>query len=171
MRIFSKVLMVLPLAFIISMTGCAKRKPLVITPETPPVVDTTKEKPDWTNIPFRDRQYVKTDELQTIYFDFDKSVLKDEAKGVLESNAKWLGNNRKEWVLIEGHCDERGTEEYNIALGERRADSVKKYYEAFGVESKRLEIISWGEEKPAVSGHEESAWSRNRRAETLKRVK
>jgi len=169
MKVFKGICVIAAFALLVSVSGCTKKKQLVVTPTEPPVVE--KEKADWTNIPFKDRQYVKADELQTIYFDFDKATLRDEAKRALENNAKWLMENKREWILIEGHCDERGTEEYNIALGERRADGVKKYYEAMGINSSRLESISWGEEKPAVTGHDENTWLKNRRAETLKRVK
>ena len=91
-------------------------------------------------------------------------------KETLENNADWLKDNSNEWILLEGHCDERGTEEYNIALGERRAERVKKYYKALGIDSTRIETISWGEEKPVDTRNSEAAWSKNRRVETLRRV-
>lgn len=104
-------------------------------------------------------------ELQTIYFDYDKSNIKPEYQKPLETAAGWLSRNPSRQLLIEGHCDERGTDEYNLALGERRALSVRRYLIALGVDADRLHTISYGEEKPAAMGHDESAWAKNRRAE------
>jgi peptidoglycan-associated lipoprotein len=105
-----------------------------------------------------------TMELGTVYFDFDKSEIRDDAKPVLRANAQQIeGNNGT--ITIEGHCDERGDEEYNLALGERRATAVKRYLANLGVPDSRMRTISYGEAKPAVQGHNESAWRWNRRAE------
>ncbi len=101
---------------------------------------------------------------RTIYFDFDRSELKAEARGVLKGIAEAMNGNDLS-VRIEGHCDERGTSEYNMALGERRAQAAKRYLIQLGVPGSRLSTISYGEEKPADSGHNEGAWSRNRRDE------
>ncbi len=101
---------------------------------------------------------------KVVYFDFDKSDIKPEAVPVLRAHAEYLLNHPGASVLIEGHCDERGSREYNIALGERRANSVKSFLEAEGVDASQLSTISYGEERPAVEGHDESAWSKNRRA-------
>ncbi len=106
----------------------------------------------------------KIDGLATIYFEYDRAVLTSEAKRLLASNAQWIKSNSKVRVQIEGHCDNRGTIEYNLALGERRAQSVKNYLQGLGVAADQLSIISYGEEKPLVSGDSEDAWSRNRRA-------
>ena len=99
-----------------------------------------------------------------IYFDYDKSELCVSASSQIRSLAKALKSNNSSKVSIEGHCDERGTREYNLALGERRANSVKELLVLNGVDSKRISTVSFGEEKPAVSGSNESAWSKNRRA-------
>jgi peptidoglycan-associated lipoprotein len=104
-------------------------------------------------------------ELQTIYFDFDSSVLKADAKANLERGANWMKANPNVNVRVEGHCDERGTNEYNLALGERRALAARRYLVSLGVNSDRIFTISYGEEKPAVEGHDESAWKFNRRDE------
>ncbi|GAB4343161.1 MAG: hypothetical protein Kow0099_21370 [Candidatus Abyssubacteria bacterium] len=104
-------------------------------------------------------------ELQTIYFDYDSAVLKPEAKQKLDRAATWLKQNPNVNVQIEGHCDERGTNEYNLALGERRALSARRYLVSLGVNEARIFTISYGEERPAVEGHDESAWKFNRRAE------
>jgi len=103
-------------------------------------------------------------DMATIYFAFDSFTLSGEGRDALKSNADWLRDNPTATVQIEGHCDERGTTEYNLALGEKRANSVKNYLTKMGVDSSRLSVISYGEERPAVSGHDEAAWAQNRRA-------
>jgi len=100
-----------------------------------------------------------------IYFEYNKSNIRPEYQPTLENISKWLGENGGSQLLIEGHCDERGTDEYNLALGERRALAVRRYLIALGVGSDRVHTISYGEEKPAMYGSDESAWSKNRRAE------
>ena len=104
--------------------------------------------------------------LEAIYFDFDKSDLRQDARNVLLKNADILLKVQTDAkVKIEGNCDERGSAEYNLALGERRARSAMQYLITLGVKSDRLSIISFGKEKPAVEGHDEAAWDKNRRAE------
>ena len=103
--------------------------------------------------------------LSTIYFAFDDYSLSEQAKKKLIENAAWLMNSPQREIIIEGHCDERGTDEYNIALGERRANSAKKYLVNLGVNPDQLSTISYGEERPADPGHDEDAWAKNRRVE------
>jgi peptidoglycan-associated lipoprotein len=103
--------------------------------------------------------------LQTVYFDYDKSDLSDSTRAALQSNAQWLKANPGRTVLVEGHCDERGTVEYNLALGQRRAASVKDYLGGLGIDASRLKTVSYGKERPVDSGHDETAHGRNRRAE------
>lgn len=103
--------------------------------------------------------------LNPIYFDYDKALLKPEAKAQLENIAEWLKNVPAVNCQIEGHCDERGTNEYNLALGERRALAARRYLISLGISPDRLFTISYGEERPAVDGHDESAWKYNRRDE------
>ncbi|HEX7124269.1 MAG TPA: peptidoglycan-associated lipoprotein Pal [Thermodesulfobacteriota bacterium] len=103
--------------------------------------------------------------LETVYFDFDKADLRPDARATLEANAEWLRRNPNARVQIEGHCDERGSVQYNLALGERRAESARRYLESLGISSSRLSTISYGEERPVDPGHGEEAWARNRRAE------
>jgi peptidoglycan-associated lipoprotein len=100
-----------------------------------------------------------------IHFEFDKSRLLPRAKEVLRNNAKWLLAHTDVEVTIEGHCDERGTNAYNIALGDRRAKSTKGYLVDLGVDPDRLATISYGEERPLDTGHNEAAWAKNRRAQ------
>ena len=101
---------------------------------------------------------------EDIYFDFDKSNLKPEAQESLLRKAEWLLENSDVTVTIEGHCDERGTNEYNLALGDRRASSAKAFLVNLGIAGSRLTSVSYGEERPAEPGHDEEAWAKNRRA-------
>jgi peptidoglycan-associated lipoprotein len=102
--------------------------------------------------------------LQTVYFGFDSSSLDSSSQDSLRANAEFLKTNASVDVQVEGHCDERGGIQYNLALGERRAKAVRDYLVAQGVTSRRITIISYGKEKPTAFGHEEGAWSKNRRA-------
>jgi len=101
--------------------------------------------------------------LKDAFFDYDKSALRDDQKAALNEDVAWLKGNAGAKVLIEGHCDERGTVEYNLGLGERRAKAVKDYLIAAGIAADRISIISYGKERPFVLGHDESAWKWNRR--------
>jgi peptidoglycan-associated lipoprotein len=105
-------------------------------------------------------------ELQTVYFDFDRAVIRDDQKPSMRANAT-AAVEHEEWriIVVEGNTDERGTEEYNLALGERRANSVKEYLVNSGVPASRVDTVSFGESKPAVQGHDEAAWKWNRRAD------
>jgi len=103
--------------------------------------------------------------LQSVYFDFDSAVLRDDARRTLDRNIEWLKSHSDVRVQIEGHCDERGTEEYNLHLGERRANSVRDYLVKNGVAPSRLFTISYGEQRPVDPGHNETAWAKNRRAQ------
>jgi len=105
--------------------------------------------------------------LGTIYFDYDRALIRDDAKPVLEANAAWLSKFRTVKIRVEGHCDERGTEEYNLALGEKRAKSTQDYLLSLGVASDRIRIISYGKSQPINPGHDETAWQMNRRAQFL----
>ncbi len=105
--------------------------------------------------------------IQNIYFDFDKSNIRTDAREILKANADIFTKNANAKVVVEGHCDERGTAEYNMALGERRALETKKYLVNLGIDASRLETVSYGKERPADAGHDENAWSQNRRAQFL----
>jgi len=100
-----------------------------------------------------------------VYFDFDKYNLVDSAKQALDHNAMILKDNPNLMIRIEGHCDERGTIEYNLSLGEKRAAAAKKYLTDLGIDPGRLQTISYGKERPAVAGSNEAAWAKNRRDE------
>lgn len=102
--------------------------------------------------------------LSSVNFDYDSSTLSTDSRRKLAENADWIKGNTSTTVQIEGHCDSRGSVEYNLALGERRAKAVKNYLVSLGVDSKRLTIISYGEEKPIATGESEDAYAKNRRA-------
>lgn len=106
--------------------------------------------------------------FETVYFDYDKADLSQEARGIIAKNAETiLKSFATAKVQIEGHCDERGSAEYNLALGENRAKSVQKYLTTLGVKAENLSIISYGKEKPAATGSGEDSWAKNRRAEFM----
>ena len=110
----------------------------------------------------------KDDELankRVVYFDFDSFVVKDEYRGVVEAHAKMLNADRSKRVSIEGHTDERGGREYNLALGQKRAEAVQRSLTLLGASDKQVEAVSFGKERPAVAGSDEAAWAQNRRAE------
>ena len=102
-----------------------------------------------------------------VFFDLNSSTLSDDATKLLDTQASWLKSDTSIKIILEGHCDERGTREYNIALGEKRADAAKKYLVDNGVTASRIKIISYGKERPAFLGDSEEIWSKNRRAVTV----
>ncbi|MBJ6801522.1 peptidoglycan-associated lipoprotein Pal [Geomonas propionica] len=104
-------------------------------------------------------------QLQKIYFNFDSSDLSEESRNILTKNAEYLSRQQSLKIRIEGNCDERGSDDYNMALGERRAKAAKDYLVNLGISSERISIISYGEEKPVDAGHDEAAWAKNRRDE------
>jgi peptidoglycan-associated lipoprotein len=104
---------------------------------------------------------------RSVYFDFDKSNIKPEFNPLVEAHAGYMTGHASATIRIEGNCDERGSREYNLALGQRRADSLRKAMVLLGVSDTRIETISWGEEKPKASGHDEAAWSQNRRDDII----
>ncbi|OAN18425.1 peptidoglycan-associated lipoprotein [Photobacterium jeanii] len=117
--------------------------------------------------PVLSEQELRNQELrqeQTIYFKFDNAEIQPDYQAMLEAHAEYLRNNPAQKVNVEGHADERGTPEYNIALGERRANAVAKYLQALGVSANQLDIVSYGEEKPLVLGHTEADYAKNRRS-------
>ncbi|MFQ5839612.1 MAG: peptidoglycan-associated lipoprotein Pal [Candidatus Methylomirabilales bacterium] len=159
--------------------GAAGPAPQVVTPEPPkppmeepvtprpPVAEAPVKEPAITQAPVVEpRAPAPTPEaprLKDVFFDFDKAVLRPDAKAALDENLRWLRANVAAKIVLEGHCDERGTNEYNLALGERRAQAVRDYLVAAGIDAGRISTISYGEERPFVLGHDESAWKWNRR--------
>jgi peptidoglycan-associated lipoprotein len=102
---------------------------------------------------------------RVVYFDFDSADIRSESRPVIEANARYLANNPNATVILEGHTDEQGTREYNIGLGERRGESVRRLMSAYGVDLHQLRVVSYGEERPAVAGQDETSYTQNRRVE------
>ena len=139
-----------------------------------PVEPSTPSKPDTSSIPLtadnfynHPSNYDGTTDSRVIYFAFDSNTVPAAAFETLRAHATYLKNNSNAKVRLEGHADERGTREYNVALSERRSKAVEKFLRVQGVSSSQLEIVSYGEEKPAVMGSSESAWAQNRRVELV----
>jgi peptidoglycan-associated lipoprotein len=104
---------------------------------------------------------------RSIYFDFDKSIVKDEYRPVVQDNAQYMVNNSSARITIQGNCDERGSREYNLGLGQRRADSKKHAMMVLGASGSKIETVSFGKEKPRCTDHTESCWSQNRRTDVV----
>ncbi|HMI69485.1 MAG TPA: peptidoglycan-associated lipoprotein Pal [Solirubrobacteraceae bacterium] len=113
------------------------------------------------------KEFVAIDALKPIYFDFDKYDIRPGDRRILDANAQWLKEHANQLVLIEGHCDERGTNEYNLGLGDRRARATMNYLVGQGVQANRFTIVSYGEERPVCTEKNESCWQKNRRAAFL----
>jgi peptidoglycan-associated lipoprotein len=131
-----------------------------------PTAATTTPAPTTTARPAV-QDFAAVPELADVFFDFDKYDIRPGDAKTLDANANWLKSNPNHLVLIEGHCDERGTNEYNLALGERRAKSTMNYLVSQGVQANRITIISYGEERPQCTEHTEACWAKNRRAHFL----
>ncbi|HXV76251.1 MAG TPA: peptidoglycan-associated lipoprotein Pal [Candidatus Polarisedimenticolaceae bacterium] len=176
----------LVLSIVAFSAACKKKQPDQLTdpsatqPSTPtPEPDERAEPPVQVEEPF-EQQEPDTEDLdataqalnaqevlKTVYFAFDRAELTDTAREILRENANWLKANPKWNVAIEGHCDERGTIEYNLALGQRRANTVRDYLTSLGVPASRIRSVSYGEERPADPGHTEASWAKNRRGVSL----
>jgi peptidoglycan-associated lipoprotein len=170
---------VVGLAFLPWAAAC-KQKPPTTTAEARPPVATSK--PGETNVapppkaaPPTDVEVVdissidietlnKKGYLNDAFFDFDQSDLREDARSVLAADAQWLKKHGSVQVLIEGHCDERGTAAYNLALGDRRANAAKEYLVSLGIDSSRVKTVSYGKERPFCTENSESCWQKNRRA-------
>jgi peptidoglycan-associated lipoprotein len=172
--------------------ACPKKAPKVVPDNKPqPVTDTVPVVPTMTDTgpktetvaPRTDfvQDQVKTEELprdierlnqfaqqkgyiQDAFYDLDASTLSADAQSALTASANWLKGHPELNLLIEGHCDERGTEQYNLALGDRRANSARDFLATLGVEASRMRTVSYGEERPFDAGHDDAAWAKNRRA-------
>jgi peptidoglycan-associated lipoprotein len=167
------------LLLFIFFTGCSKKSTKVDTSPTDILSETSMEQPEEGDKDQAEGEGIQSDEvkeetiteskppfkLNNVYFDYDKYNVKSDMFEILSQNAKVLQAYPQVMITIEGHCDERGTIEYNLALGERRAYSIKNYLINYGIDPTRLQTISFGEERPASFGSNESAWTQNRRVE------
>ena len=138
-------------------------------PETrvPPPPSTAPPDVDSTGLPTDVAAINRAGYLKDAYFDYDKADLRDDARTALAADAEWLKKYRTVQFLIEGHCDDRGTSEYNLALGDRRANAAKEYLVSLGVDASRVKTVSYGKERPFCSESTEDCWQQNRRAHFL----
>lgn len=156
------------------LAGCARKKESLPPPPPPPsesVVPTTPMAPlppvTTTMVPGSQADFIARAGTDTVLFDFDSYALDADARAILDRQAAWLADYPNVQVTVEGHADERGTREYNLALGERRAGAARTYLAGRGVAASRISTISYGKERPAVDGSNEAAWAQNRRAVTV----
>jgi len=155
------------LAALLVALGCASRKQVSTTQVEPPPPPAAQEETTTTPPPPPAPTETTPEPRATLadaFFDFDAAELRDDAKNALENNAKWMERNTGVGVVVEGHCDERGSVEYNLALGERRAKAAKEFLVSYGITANRLTTISYGKERPFDPGHDENSWAQNRRA-------
>ncbi len=163
------VALALAALLVVSAVGCAK-KPAATMPVPPAATPTQTPTPTPTptppaSTPEPSTPSVSVRDMQVVYFGYDSFTLDDGARAALDANAKLLRSNATLQVSLDGHCDERGTVEYNQALGQKRAETVQQYLIDAGIPANRFRVISYGKERPADEGHDESAWSKNRRVE------
>lgn len=157
----------------LTMWGCPKKTEVTSTPEArqeaappaqqAPTAESARPVPTPEAEAPKEKATPAASSLQPVYFDFDKSFVRPDARDIMKANADWLKAHPKVKIRIEGNCDERGTIEYNQALGQRRATSAKKYLTDLGISAARISIISYGKEKPVCSESTESCWQKNRR--------
>ncbi len=185
-RIFFLFFIAMILFLTLSLLSCSKgikKEPAEPAEKAVPVVTEQAEAEEapveveetWTAAPQQEElpEVVSIDELnqqkvlKTVYFDFDKYDLRDDTIATLKENALWLQENPEYKITLEGHCDERGTIEYNLELGAKRANAVKSYLANLDLESERFKMISYGEERPADPGHNEESWAKNRRVQFI----
>ena len=156
----------------LALSGCAKPKAADEMSSAPAPAPEVAASAPQGNVPSEVQQPVQTQAVPVlfdqVYFAYDQSTLSDQARAALSNNAVILQSVPDLRVSIEGHCDERGSDEYNLALGERRAHAVRNFMVSLGVAPERMETISYGEEMPAARGRNEAAWAKNRRAEFKK---
>lgn len=168
----SKLLTLVGLGALVAAIGCSKPKPPPVEPP-PPVMEETPPPQPQPEPPRVDEEALRRQRIQAriaevfkpIYFAYDQSTLSPEGQSTLQEIGKLMKEVPEITARVEGHADERGTNEYNLALGERRSMAVQDYLGSYGVQKSRLQTISYGEEKPAVMGSDESTWSKNRRVE------
>ena len=172
-----KLTSLVAIAAALAMTaGCRSRQASDLPPQPPseslpPEQDGTGATQDGTiggtALPGSRADFLQNIVSDRVLFAFDSYSIDDEARRILDGQAAWLNRNPTVRVTIEGHADERGTREYNLALGDRRANAARDYLQSRGIAPTRMQTISWGKERPAVEGSNESAWAQNRRAVTV----
>ncbi|WP_411339378.1 peptidoglycan-associated lipoprotein Pal [Sphingopyxis sp. J-6] len=158
-----KLVLMSAMAAMLAVGGCAKKAPKDLPP--PPTCCGPEESD--RVIPGSQQDFVANVSSDRIFFGFDQFNVDAEDMAILQSQAAWLARNPGVRVTLEGHADERGTRDYNIALGERRANSAKNYLATLGIDPGRVDVISYGKERPAAAGSDEAAYAKNRRAVTV----
>lgn len=152
---------------LLAVTGCAKKPaPAPATPPPAPVTETAPT-PAPTPPPApapAETPAVQESDLQPAFFDYDAATLREDARAALDGNARVLRQNATLRLVVEGHCDDRGTIEYNQALGQQRAEAARDYLVGQGIDAGRLTVISYGKERPFATGNDEASWQQNRRA-------
>lgn len=151
----------------LAMSACASKAPKELPPEPGPATSTTPAQPLGAAPGSQADFLARMMGADTIYFDTDKYDIDSQDQVALARQAQWLMQYPSKRATLEGHCDERGTREYNLALGERRANSAKNYLVSLGVDASRISTISYGKERPIALGSDEQAWAQNRRAVTV----
>ncbi len=150
----------------LSVGACAKKAPEVLPP-APEGTGTDTGSDTGGVVPGSQQDFIANVSSDRIFFDFDQYNVDAQDQATLQSQAQWLARNPAVRVTLEGHADERGTRDYNIALGERRANAAKNYLATLGIDPSRINVISYGKERPAAVGSNEEAWAQNRRAVTV----
>ena len=167
-RFASRAVLALPLLAVLVLAGCSKNKEVAeATPPPPPPVEAAPAPappPPATDPAPTETAPTVQDQMKDVFFDYDAAGLSSDAQATLDANGRVLLDNASTSVQIEGHCDERGTVEYNLALGDRRAQSARDYLVRYGVPAARVSTLSYGEERPFATGGDEAAWAQNRRA-------
>ncbi|MEO6114603.1 MAG: peptidoglycan-associated lipoprotein Pal [Sphingomicrobium sp.] len=169
----NKTILIGMTALAVTLGACGKKTPpadlstLPTDESATPPVTATDDAVDLVELPAMQADLIAKAGSDTVYFGTDQYALDEASKATLAAQARWMLANTSVRASIEGHADERGTREYNLALGERRANSAKDFLIANGVPAGRLTVISWGKERPAAVGSDESAWAQNRRAVTV----
>lgn len=166
MRSKTLIIFVILSSLLLLTFACSKKQTVQPEPTPPPAEEVKSDIPPVEEEPVAE-PVVKEEPLpvlEDVFFAFDKYGLSDESKRTLERNADELKSSSSAVIVIEGHCDERGTVEYNMALGEKRAKAVMNYLSSLGIDAGRMEVVSYGKSRPFASGHNEDAWAQNRRA-------
>lgn len=153
----------------LSVAACTSSTPKELPPQ--PMASTTTTRPAAPTpagpVPGSQSDFLASVLADTVHFDTDRYNVDTEDQGILQSQAQWLARYPGKMVTLEGHCDERGTRDYNIALGERRANAAKNYLVSVGVDAARISTVSYGKERPLALGSDEASWAKNRRAVTV----
>lgn len=174
MRTFTTVALVLSSALVLTACGSsvklddkAKVEERSATPTSSPTADSRSVEPITTapTDPLNDPKGILV--KRSVYFDFDSYIVKDDFKPMVEAHAKYLSSNKGRKIVIQGNTDERGGREYNLALGQKRAEAVRKSLSLLGVPDSQMEAVSFGKEKPKATGSDEASWAENRRADIV----